>query len=653
MAFLEAIFAIPTPGEIVLRSRVRKAIGNKPAVVEFRPPYSSTSLPKACDTAGIVIETIEASKENPRQRTLDAYFHPGRCHAKKPNGRIDLSNASVVEVGVAWADIDPPGDVRNTEDDIQKYRENVMFPRVRKQSPQPSIIVETGRGLQLYWLLTEAVPASRGEAINKALAELFNADTSGTNPARMMRLPGAAYYHEHRAYAPTKVVRVHSFIGDCLSEAKRYHPDSLPCVKERVARTPPNIPGLFDAVMEHAKNATRQRDSERGDFVSLSCPFHHPDNKPSARVYGGGWFHCFACKPTSSNSRHYSVALRQWAKRKPVQSWGQLRFLKNRGPREHRTLQDGVIGAPRVAQTVAGPLLQKNIPEAALRAVMSRSPDNVQWSLFRDDGPPYDFTCPAELHRAIALTGGVQLFRVFWANIALAQDQNMYWSTMAVTGGNYFYSAKDIAYWMGVKEPSRRLLSDINRAQRVLCDVFVSIRWAKNLDAVTAHLITMISKEGRRYLCAQHPAIWRQLIGKSKAWFPWHRDALRLRGDALALYMDGQWQRSNWEHDRKSPHLTCSILDLSKSNGLNITSTRRLRDTTRLLEGIEKDLAGCPAGLGDLGMRIDPYAEGREVVFTEPRLCSLEAGHRARIERIPALPPKRPLRPLPPRTPPP
>jgi putative DNA primase/helicase len=82
----------------------------------------------------------------------------------------------------------------------------------------PSAVVASGGGLQVYWLLKEAVDLTNGRAafakqLLRALATALGADLSAAEPARILRLPGSL----NHKYDPPRLVVV-----EALSEHRRY-----------------------------------------------------------------------------------------------------------------------------------------------------------------------------------------------------------------------------------------------------------------------------------------------------------------------------------------------------------------------------------------------------------------------------------------------
>lgn len=79
---------------------------------------------------------------------------------------------------VVWADID-----------YKMSDEETAKKRVFDFPVAPHIIVSTGGGLHLYWLV-EPVPTNKLKAINKAIAAKIGGDPASTDTARILRVPG-------------------------------------------------------------------------------------------------------------------------------------------------------------------------------------------------------------------------------------------------------------------------------------------------------------------------------------------------------------------------------------------------------------------------------------------------------------------------------
>jgi hypothetical protein len=112
------------------------------------------------------------------------FFCVSTINGKKRN------KENVAEIPGLWADIDFK-DVKETPDSILK--------RVKALPLPPSIIVQSGNGLHLYWRFKEPVTINivdgaetieRIEAALKLLADLVGGDMKVTQVAALMRLPG-------------------------------------------------------------------------------------------------------------------------------------------------------------------------------------------------------------------------------------------------------------------------------------------------------------------------------------------------------------------------------------------------------------------------------------------------------------------------------
>jgi len=83
--------------------------------------------------------------------------------------------------------------------------EDAVWKRLEEFPLHPSIFVESGGGLHLYWLLKEPCPAqdARVEPILRGLAQTLGGDLAAAETARIMRLPGTL----NRKYDPPRECR--------------------------------------------------------------------------------------------------------------------------------------------------------------------------------------------------------------------------------------------------------------------------------------------------------------------------------------------------------------------------------------------------------------------------------------------------------------
>ena len=107
---------------------------------------------------------------------------PGFC--RKP-GKIDIVSSHFV-----WVDMDP-----SLPSEVKKFKDN-MFGMLTDSRPsivpEPTYIVDSGRGINVLWQLSEATKDfATVEAVNRWLMEMFGGDTGTWNLDRALRLPGS------------------------------------------------------------------------------------------------------------------------------------------------------------------------------------------------------------------------------------------------------------------------------------------------------------------------------------------------------------------------------------------------------------------------------------------------------------------------------
>jgi hypothetical protein len=98
---------------------------------------------------------------------------------KKPN------KSNIVGTRVAHVDIDPPKGVA-TWDKQAAYNDLIA-------RGAPSVVIDSGNGLQALWWLTESTDIATIEQINRGICDRFNADHCW-NIDRLLRLPGTINY---------------------------------------------------------------------------------------------------------------------------------------------------------------------------------------------------------------------------------------------------------------------------------------------------------------------------------------------------------------------------------------------------------------------------------------------------------------------------
>lgn len=110
---------------------------------------------------------------------------------------------NTLSAGVVWAEFDfsDQGHKGKTVTSDEARKALKEFPL------KPSIVIRSGGGIQVYWLLKEPVigtDLSKIKAINKAVAKLTGADPSATDLARILRIP----WTMNLKYDPTRRVEI-------------------------------------------------------------------------------------------------------------------------------------------------------------------------------------------------------------------------------------------------------------------------------------------------------------------------------------------------------------------------------------------------------------------------------------------------------------
>jgi hypothetical protein len=88
----------------------------------------------------------------------------------------------------AWGDFDPPRGMENDPAALGRWGTDKLGELDRSGLPQPHVIVNSGRGIWLFWRLSRTIDAEESEAINRAIAQKLGGD-SCHNIDRVARLP--------------------------------------------------------------------------------------------------------------------------------------------------------------------------------------------------------------------------------------------------------------------------------------------------------------------------------------------------------------------------------------------------------------------------------------------------------------------------------
>lgn len=161
-------------------------------------------------------------------------------------GGSPRSKANVSELTLLWADIDFKD---------QELDETEILARIRTLPCPPSIIVRSGNGLHLYWLLSEALdlPHDDVEAILRQLADLVAGDLAVADVARLMRLPGS-HNTKRGAWTPVEIIQA--------DYERRHH---LPQIEDMVS--------ICGPVIRRKETASVQSRSSDNPFLAVAARF--------------------------------------------------------------------------------------------------------------------------------------------------------------------------------------------------------------------------------------------------------------------------------------------------------------------------------------------------------------------------------------------
>lgn len=215
------------------------------------------------------------------------------------------TEALALSSGVIWAEFDfaEQGHKGRTVPEADARKALYEFPL------KPSIIIRSGGGIQVYWLLKELVTGDdlwRMKAVNRALAKFFNADPQSTDLARVLRIP----WTKNHNYEPARTVEIAWWHPD-----NRYRIDDfdfLP-IEDLAAVAPasvvqaslPSVP-LADAAPAKASSPPPPKPSKPAPVVKDGTPPDGPRSTPTkdlgedkclelgnlfAQIWFEGWRH--------------------------------------------------------------------------------------------------------------------------------------------------------------------------------------------------------------------------------------------------------------------------------------------------------------------------------------------------------------------------
>lgn len=178
---------------------VRTFLGSR-----FRPShrFEIRAIHKPTGSTRRFWETLHSySSIEPTLPKLDALGWDIYCSVNPRSGR-GSSEEFVQQIVCFHADLDGEGPDETSDDDASRrksHREGKV--------PPPSIIVGSGRGQHLYWILREPVAVTdlnRAHlvAVNRGLVKALGGDTACCDLSRILRIPG---FHNHKREPATAV----------------------------------------------------------------------------------------------------------------------------------------------------------------------------------------------------------------------------------------------------------------------------------------------------------------------------------------------------------------------------------------------------------------------------------------------------------------
>lgn len=168
-----------------------------------------------------------------RNGRLNLYFSLNEPAATAPHGK--LSKGDIASIRAVSVDLDPRGDA-----DLAQERNRLLSlaDEMSARPNRPTHAVDSGGGVQLFWLLEEKLPAGEhrawAEAQGRGLAALLGGDHT-QNIDRVMRLPGTLNLPDERKRKLGRIPAAARLLHDT---AARYSRDQLIAIAEPRALSP-------------------------------------------------------------------------------------------------------------------------------------------------------------------------------------------------------------------------------------------------------------------------------------------------------------------------------------------------------------------------------------------------------------------------------
>ncbi len=168
----------------------------------------------------------------------------------------DGTKAGCRRTRAVWVDVDKRDGKKVEEKDLPALR-TALLAQLQELGLPPHVIVFSGGGFHLYWLLAETLDAQLHreeiEAVNRGLADVLGGDRAATDVSRILRVPGFLN-HKYDPPRPVTAARGDAEAGYRLADFKQkgiYIPRD-PIAQEAFAFDP----GGGAAVAEPALSAT-------------------------------------------------------------------------------------------------------------------------------------------------------------------------------------------------------------------------------------------------------------------------------------------------------------------------------------------------------------------------------------------------------------
>jgi hypothetical protein len=258
--------------------------------VEFRCLYLDKAAPRPKQFWAESLEEMEKlwpEIEQVSKRGYDVHFTPA-ARIRKWQGKKEHPLPDEPIVVCVWADLDVGKDkpFKTIADTLKQ---------VMAVKPLPSIIVESGTGMHVYYLLRRPrkVSTKRLDAVLKALAKLLNGDKGAARAGRLMRVPNLTNWKVEAKRRRAKV-KYMSKVGYRLRDLEAAWNDNggqskgADQSKEHKQKQSKAAPGKqWEFFVKHVDKLVL---SQGNDDARGVCPFHQGGSLSfSVNVESGLW----------------------------------------------------------------------------------------------------------------------------------------------------------------------------------------------------------------------------------------------------------------------------------------------------------------------------------------------------------------------------